>query len=155
MNLNEFSKIVSLYRKSAPIVIVCVGSTKILSDCFGPIVGHILCEKHNLNAYVYGTLASPINAVNLISSLEEIKQRHEKSKIICVDSFEPRNCTKDEIRFINGPIKPGLASGKNLPPVGDVSIISASAKTKSNSYCLGKIYALASITAKIIDYSLR
>ena len=154
MNLNEFSQVVSSYRKSAPIVIVCVGSTKVISDSFGPIVGHILCEKYNPDAYVYGTLSAPINALNLVSSLEKIKQRHKKSKIICVDSFEPIRSNKDEIRFINGPIKPGLASGKNLPPVGDISIISAPAKSKTNSYCLGKIYALASITAKILDYSL-
>lgn len=155
MNLREFSKTVSLFRKKAPIVIICVGSTKVISDCYGPIVGHLLCEKYNLDAYVYGTLSSPINALNLTSSLKTIKQRHKTSKIICIDSFEPNDLSKDEIRFIDGPIKPGLASGKNLPAVGDISIISAPAKTKSNSYCLGKIFALASITAKILDYSLR
>lgn len=154
MNLREFSQTVSLYRKYAPIVIVCVGSTKVISDCYGPIVGHILCEKYNPNAYVYGTLSSPINALNLVSSLNQIKQRHKSSKIICVDSFEPGYSNKDEIRFINGPIKPGLASGKNLPSVGDISIISAPAKNKSNACCLGKVFALASITAKILDYAL-
>jgi putative sporulation protein YyaC len=132
-------------------IIACIGSTKTLSDCFGPIVGQLLVDKYKVNATVVGTLLTPLHAVNLIPRISETIKSYPLSKIIAVDSYESKE-NKDNIRILNGGIKPGLASGKNLPRIGDFSIISSTFKQNGNVCCLGRIYSLADKVAKLINF---
>jgi putative sporulation protein YyaC len=136
-----------------PPVILCIGSSKIISDCYGPAVGYLLTDKYPLNAHVYGSLFSPVNALNLESTIRKINILHPHSKIIAIDSFVSKS-DKDQIKLVYGPITPGLASGKNLPSIGDLSIIASSAVFGKNTYCMGKVFSLAQITAKLLYQSI-
>ena len=153
MNAKNFSCLVKKCAHSCPPVILCIGSSKIISDCYGPTVGYLLQNEYPLNAFVYGSLYKPVNALNLQATLSQIRIKHPHSKIIAVDSFLS-SLDKDEIKLINGSIKPGLASGKNLPEVGDLSIIASSATFGKNTYCMGKVLSLAQITAKLLHLSI-
>ena len=50
------------------LVFLCIGSDRVTGDCLGPYIGHQLLEHLNTDThgvYVYGTLKSPVHAVNL------------------------------------------------------------------------------------------
>lgn len=103
-------------------VIVCIGTDKCIGDCLGPLVGSILTENF-FPLPVYGTLSSPIHALNINERLDEISARHPNASIIGVDA-----CLGDEgdignIRIRDYAIRPGKGVGKELPEVGIASVI--------------------------------
>ena len=71
-------------------VIVCIGTDKCIGDCLGPLVGSILTENF-FPLPVYGTLSSPIHALNISERLDEIYSTHPNASIIGVDA-----CLGDE-----------------------------------------------------------
>ena len=103
-------------------VIVCIGTDKCIGDCLGPLVGSILIE----NFYplpVYGTLSSPIHALNIDERLNEIYAAHPNASIIGVDACLGNIEDIGEIRIRDYAIHPGKGVGKELPEVGVASII--------------------------------
>lgn len=103
-------------------VIVCIGTDKCIGDCLGPLVGSILTENF-FPLPVYGTLSSPIHALNISERLDEISANHPNASIIGVDA-----CLGDEddignIRIRDYAIRPGKGVGKELPEVGIASVI--------------------------------
>lgn len=104
------------------IVIVCIGTDRSTGDALGPLVGTKLID-HNLNSfYVYGTLEEPIHAVNLEEKLTEINIKHHNPFIIGIDACLGRSTSIGYISIHDGPVKPGAAVKKKLPPVGDIHI---------------------------------
>ena len=103
-------------------VIVCIGTDKCIGDCLGPLVGSILTE----NFYplpVYGTLSSPIHALNIDERLVEIYANHPNASIIGVDACLGDEEDIGEIRIRDYAIHPGKGVGKELPEVGIASVI--------------------------------
>ena len=126
-------------------VVLCIGSDRVTGDCLGPIVGQMLVEK-NANAYVYGTLARPVTALNLEEAVQHIKAEHSEKKVLAIDSSVGRNQDVGKIRVSFGSIAPGSADGKKLPKVGDVSItatVTDPRKVPLSAVRLGTVYALA------------
>ena len=103
-------------------VIVCIGTDKCIGDCLGPMVGTFLKEK-NFPLPVYGTIESPIHALNINNRLNEINKLHPKSLIIGIDACLGEASSIGEIHTRDYPIHPGKGVGKNLPDVGIASII--------------------------------
>lgn len=103
-------------------VIVCIGTDKCIGDCLGPMVGTFLKEK-NFPLPVYGTIESPIHALNINKRLDEIKKLHPKSLLIGIDACLGDPDSIGEIHTRNFPIHPGKGVGKTLPDVGTASII--------------------------------
>lgn len=62
-------------------IIVCIGTDKCIGDCLGPLVGSILTENF-FPLPVYGTLSSPIHALNIDERLNEIYSNHPNASII-------------------------------------------------------------------------
>ena len=150
--MNNFEQIITLGRSLIfrPII-ACIGSTKDLGDSLGPLVGTLLEEKYKTNAIVIGTLLSPLHALNLTERIPSTIEEYPQSKVIAVDACAISE-NKDCIRIIKGGIKPGLASGKDLPRIGDYSIVGSAYKFGGTTHCLGKIYALADKIAKLINF---
>ena len=107
-------------RQHAPPVILCIGSPRVSGDRFGPITGQLLKEVFSCPAYVYGTMSDPVHAMNLVKRLEQIRLAHPLRKIIVIDAAVGGKT--GDIRAFPGPLRPGLATGKHLCPVGDFSI---------------------------------
>ena len=150
--MNKFEQIITLGKSlSYRPIVACIGSTKDLGDSLGPIVGTLLEEKYKTNAIVVGTLFSPLHALNLTEKINSITEKYPLSKVIAVDACAFTE-NKDCIRLIKGGIKPGLASGKDLPRIGDYSIVGSSYKFGGKTHCLGKIYALADKIAQLINF---
>ncbi|WP_461206709.1 spore protease YyaC [Clostridium sp. DL1XJH146] len=103
-------------------VIICIGTDRCIGDCLGPAVGSMLVQK-NFPLKVYGTINSPIHALNIDKKLKEIKKENPASKIIGIDACLGNKKNIGEIQARNYPIHPGKGVGKVLPAVGDYSII--------------------------------
>ncbi len=103
-------------------VLVCIGTDKCIGDSLGPLIGTLLKER-SFPLPIYGTLETPIHALNLDTALNEIKLAHPNSTIIGIDACLGDTTAIGEIHVRDYPIHPGRGVGKDLPKVGDVSII--------------------------------
>ncbi|WP_035284445.1 MULTISPECIES: spore protease YyaC [unclassified Clostridium] len=103
-------------------VIVCIGTDKCIGDCLGPLVGTILTENF-FPLPVYGTLSSPIHALNIDERLDEIYAKHPDASIIGIDACLGDTEDIGEIRIRDYAIHPGKGVGKELPEVGIASVI--------------------------------
>ncbi|WP_221567501.1 spore protease YyaC [Alkalihalobacillus sp. TS-13] len=114
--------LVKLLPPSRPIVIVCIGTDRSTGDSLGPLVGTKLKAKHSAHYEVYGTLEEPVHAVNLEERLEEIKGKHLNPFIIGIDACLGKLSSVGMVSLGEGPVKPGAAVKKQLPPVGDIHL---------------------------------
>ncbi|WP_061313804.1 spore protease YyaC [Clostridium botulinum] len=117
----EISEAIKDYLNNETII-VCIGTDKCIGDCLGPLVGSILKDS-SFGLPVYGTLSSPIHALNIDDRLEEIYEKHPNSTIIGVDACLGNKDSIGEIHTRDYAIHPGKGVGKELPEVGIASII--------------------------------
>lgn len=104
------------------IIILCIGSDRITGDSLGPLIGQQLSRHRWKNIHIYGTLDTPVHALNLESVLADIKKRHPSALILAVDASLG---SQKHIGYITagiGPIHPGSGVHKSLPAVGDLHI---------------------------------
>lgn len=126
MNKNKIiNKILTSFKESgkSEIVIVNIGTDKLIGDVLAPMVGTFLHEEGYIDG-IYGTIEKPIHAVNLESQISVINDIHRDAFIIGIDSC----LCEDEkeigkIKFRDLPISPGKGVGKDLMEVGDCSLI--------------------------------
>ena len=141
-----------------PPIILCIGSDRVTGDCFGPLVGEQLVNFHNVNAFVYGTLAKPVTAINLLAHVAFIKLKHHNCPIFAIDSSLGNRQDVGTFRLIADGIYPGAATGKKMPKVGDFSLTATVAPlgTGLNLYGvkLGFVHNLANIAANEIAGAL-
>ncbi len=122
-NSNEISKTIKyLYKDERP-VILCVGSDLVVGDSLGPYVGSELNKILRGKAFVYGTLKSPITAKEIDVIKENLKVLHPHSKIMVIDAAVGNHDEIGYVKITDCGIKPGLGVNKDLPLIGDVSII--------------------------------
>lgn len=105
------------------VVYMCIGCDKVLADSLGPRVGMLLQQNMKSPVFVYGLANSNINAVNLIKAHELIKTLHANRKIVVIDAAVGEESQLGTITFSPTPLRPGSATNKNLPFVGDYSIM--------------------------------
>lgn len=104
-----------------PLIILCIGTDRSTGDALGPFVGTRLLEQ-NHDCYVFGTLESPVHAVNLKETIQHIERSFVHPYIIAVDACLGQSSSVGKIQFAQGPLKPGAGVNKKLPEVGDVHI---------------------------------
>ncbi|EMT38311.1 putative sporulation protein YyaC [Thermoanaerobacter thermohydrosulfuricus] len=139
-------------------IFLCIGTDKFISDSLGPIVGDLLSKTISSNYFVYGTLKSPIHAMNLEENIKYIKKKHPNSKIIAIDASLGDKESIGKISIKKAPLYPGKGVGKMLPPVGDISIVGIVDVYDSiplNSVRLGFVFDIAEVIAKSIQLALK
>lgn len=114
--------IVQIDRSWKEIIILCIGSDRITGDSLGPLVGQQLNRHRWKNIHIYGTLTAPVHALNLESTLAEIKKRHPSALILAVDASLGSQKHIGYITVGVGAIHPGSGVHKSLPAVGDIYI---------------------------------
>lgn len=105
-----------------PPVFVCIGSDRVTGDSLGPLVGSRLYCADNFKFPVYGTLDSPIHALNLKDAMQCIRRSHPYSPIIAVDASLGARKHQHYITVSPGSLRPGSGVDKKLMEVGDISI---------------------------------
>jgi len=161
-NVNFETTLNILLRETGGIspVILCIGSDRVIGDALGPLVGYLLTSVHNVGAYVYGSLASPVTALNLVSAIDFIKRRHPSSMVIAIDSSIGDEKEIGRIKAVKGGIYPGSAVGKSLPYVGDISITAIVSHRRSPAQALsnvrlGLVHSLATQIAHALSQSIK
>lgn len=113
-------------------VIVCVGTDAAIGDVLGPLVGTGL-KKFSLNAYVYGSLDKTVTAKEISSIKKFLSAVHPLAKTLIVDAAVGAEEDVGKIKISDDGIYPGLGANKNLPKIGDGSIIGiVSPRSKNN-----------------------
>lgn len=104
------------------LVFLCIGSDRSTGDSLGPLAGTYLAQSPLFPFHIIGTLEEPLHALNLVEKVEEAKQQYPNAYFIAIDACLGKFDSIGHILFQNGPIYPGKAVGKNLPPVGQIAI---------------------------------
>lgn len=136
-------------------VIVCIGTDKCIGDCLGPLVGSILIDN-SFNLPVYGTLDSPIHALNINKRLEKIYSEHPNSKIIGIDACLGNEEDIGQVRIRNYAVHPGKGVGKTLPEVGGASIIGIVDSCSNSEFLFSRSIRLSFVMnmAKLISQAI-
>ena len=140
-------------RESTPPLFICIGSDRHIIDCFGPLIGTMVREE-NPRILLYGHLEAPLHATSKRSILNF---RHPDNFIIAIDASVGTIEDIGNIKVRQGPIIPGKALAKKLPPVGDYAITGVLGSNQernimigSNQGSLAAVYPMAQIIAGAI-----
>ena len=145
-----------LGERTAPPVILCIGSDLAIGDSLGPVAGTLLKKRHDFKGYVYGTLKNPVTAREVKYVGEFLRRSHPGSKIIAVDAAVGEDADVGLIKVADGALRPGSGANKRLGRVGDVSVLGIVAKKSAFSYSLlnltrlNMVYAMAEVVADAI-----
>ncbi|WP_342513869.1 spore protease YyaC [Sporosarcina sp. FSL K6-1522] len=104
------------------LIFFCIGTDRSTGDTLGPLTGSHLSESPLFPFPVVGTLEKPLHALNLQQQLEEIQLANPSAFIVAIDACLGKSSSIGQLLLHDGPIQPGKAVGKDLPPVGDISI---------------------------------
>ena len=120
-----------------PPVVVCVGSDLAIGDCLGPITGSMLKFKtQGLNAFLYGSLSSPVTAKEIKYLRAFLKETHRDSPIIAIDAAVGNEGDIGLIKVNDSPLLPGAGANKKLGSIGDMSIMGIVAEKSITNYGL-------------------
>jgi putative sporulation protein YyaC len=100
------------------VVFICIGTDRSTGDSLGPLVGTQLRKRGYKN--VYGTLDDPVHALNLKETLNKLPK---DKKVIAIDACLGQFSSVGTFAVVNGSLKPGAGVKKELPEVGDYSIM--------------------------------
>jgi len=115
-------ELLSLAKRNQPIIIVCIGTDRSTGDSLGPLVGTYLYKFRSDLFHVYGTIAQPVHALNLVDTINHIKANYDDPFIIAIDACLGQSSSVGYIQSNVGPVRPGAGVNKQLPEVGDVHI---------------------------------
>lgn len=116
----ELTKVI---KDNRDIVILCVGTDRSTGDSLGPIVGDKLKFLVRDKVSIYGNLENPVHAKNISETNDLILKNHDNPYIIAIDASLGSLQNVGKVIIESKPLCPGAALNKNLPPVGDLSII--------------------------------
>lgn len=116
-------KIANMYFQSdSPIVVMCIGSDKIVGDMLGAVVGERLLNKGLSNIHVYGCLNYPITQKNIQAIHKQIQENHPKSKVLVIDSLLGDVEEVGQVKMSKSGVYAGAEFGDGTY-VGDQSIL--------------------------------
>lgn len=104
------------------IVFLCIGTSKIIGDSFGPFVGSRLKCNENEFIHVYGTMENNLNFVNAKEIVEDINFRYKNPCIVTIDAALSNKGRVGDIVLGKGYIKIGKALEKSLCFYSDINI---------------------------------
>ena len=110
------------YPDRNQIIFVCIGSDRSTGDAYGPIVGSMLKERGWPN--IIGTLEQPCDAhaVEGAANAALNAAGSDHAIIIAVDACLGHPKSVGGYITSKGPLQPGQAIGRRLPPIGHFSI---------------------------------
>lgn len=104
------------------LVFCCIGTDRSTGDALGPLVGTELAAAKQFPFTIIGTLQHPLHALNLADHVHRLAQSHAQPYVIAIDACLGKKESVGHFLCLNGAIQPGSATGKSLPPIGDLAI---------------------------------
>ena len=138
-------------------VIVCVGTDAAIGDSLGPLCGTFI-ENKRRDLFVYGSLQKTITAKEIKTVRAFVQKVHPYSKVLVIDAAVGKRYDVGRIKISDSSIKPGLGADKDLPPIGDVSIIAIVGEKTKNNYeffsltRLSPVFSLAKTISEAVLY---
>lgn len=108
---------------AASCVFLCIGTERVISDSLGPRVGTLLQLRMSRPVYVYGFCGSNVNALNLLAAHAVVRLLHPDKTLVVIDAAVGDEPELGTVQVFDGPLEPGAATNKNLPNLGDISIL--------------------------------
>lgn len=109
-------------KGKSEILFLCIGTDRSTGDSLGPLIGHKLKEAGVAHAGIFGTLDTPVHAMNLNEYIYEINQEHPNAVVVAVDASVGNVEHVGYVTLGRGSIRPGLGVSKDLEAVGDIFI---------------------------------
>lgn len=116
-----FHRILSDMYGGSQVVVLCIGTDRSTGDSLGPLVGERLKDNCPY-AEVFGNLAKPVHATNLLKTLAHLESHYIDPFIIAIDASLGRSENVGTIKLAPGTLKPGAGVNKDLPEVGNFHI---------------------------------
>lgn len=113
------------------LVFVCIGTTRVVGDSVGPRVGDML-KTRRVRAYVYGTTAHQITALNVQEYAQMIAKRHSNDIVVVVDSTLGRMEDIGTIKLTDQGILPGGAFSSKRKRIGDIGVMAIVGDSQSD-----------------------
>lgn len=163
-NSNLFNEIFSVYFnqafKNEKPIILCIGSERATGDALAPLVGTLLREKYNLEAYIYGTLDNAVNAKNVEEVYAFILARHKGKKILAIDACVGNEADVGFVKFSNIGLMPRSAIEPQFKSYGDYSLLGIVDKMEKDPFSvfttrLSTVFNLGKKIANAIDYAFK
>lgn len=142
------------------VVVLCIGSEKIMGDSLGPLVGDILKNRYNVKAFVYGDLLTSVNGKTVNEYMAFLNHVHPHSVFVCIDACLGHEKNMAKIAVNAGGIRPAQAVSKQSVPFGDIGILGVvgrrghDALTELLSASPVLVDELANKVALLVNYAL-
>ncbi|MEK3977276.1 MULTISPECIES: spore protease YyaC [unclassified Psychrobacillus] len=104
------------------LVFCCIGTDRSTGDALGPMTGSFLTQLVSFPFEIVGTLDNPLHALNLEETTNTLYDSPDKPFIVAIDACLGNANNIGEIIIHPGPLYPGKAVKKDLPPIGEISI---------------------------------
>ena len=104
------------------LVFCCIGTDRSTGDALGPMTGSFLSQLKSFPFEIVGTLDNPLHALNIEETTDTIRSSKIPPYIIAIDACLGNVNNIGHIIVHPGPLFPGKAVKKDLPPIGEVSI---------------------------------
>ncbi len=144
-----------LRKKNMPLAVLCIGSDHYIGDALGPLVGSSLKER-GACVPIFGELERPVHADNLIATYEAVRRAHPCAVVLAVDACLGREDEIGNLELWSGGLEAGIAVGKRLPPVGDISLVGVVGASRQLGHLdlqnasLARVIALSRIIADAV-----
>ena len=138
------------------VAFVFIGTDANVGDSLAPMAGSLV-HKTASAVFCYGNLNCTITARDVPYIAAYIKRAHPLSRVVVIDAAVGKKEDVGSIKILPRSIRPGLGVSKNLPPIGDVSVIGViSERSKCNLAMLGyakvsNVYAMAKVISDGIN----
>ena len=123
------------YQEFSHIIILCIGTNKIIGDLIGPMVGQILKKELKYDKIIIlGNMIETINFKNAKQSIESIFEQYAKPFIITIDSALGRDDMVNQIVINKGMVKIGKSLGRSICYYSNINIKGVVGVDKKDKY---------------------
>lgn len=121
----EFKRrMINLNRENefSDVIFLCIGTSKIIGDAIGPILGSNLKNIENEFIHVYGTIENNLHFNNTKNIIESISRNYRNPCIVSIDAALSEKNNIGDIVIGSGFIKLGKALNKSFGVYSDINI---------------------------------
>lgn len=121
--VSEFGEYIKEYDNSfSNILILCIGTERLIGDSLGPRIGTNIKQVENENIKIYGTAKNNMDFLNSKNVIEQIYKIYNNPYIITIDAALGKKSSIGEIYLSDGCMKIGTALGKSICFYSNINI---------------------------------
>ncbi len=145
IGINDLLAVNNLIMDKLQVVVMCIGTMKVVGDSVGPRVGDIL-KADGIDCYVYGDSVGNINACKLDVYEQLLRACHAGDIVIAVDAALGDKDDVGKIKVVGNGLRPGKALGRSGNPIGDIGVLAVVGERSEDNFA-----TLASGSVRFIE----